>query len=125
MVTLSFGLEIPTESRQITDMQSRNTRLAMGLIYLQPFDRVGGVAVLKLVGLRGVPEPRIIHGRDVEVLGDASNPSGQTVDALPRREGHGDLDHRVMGNGANAGGLGRHVALPHTIGRLGHGVGGV
>jgi len=49
--------------------------------------------VLELVTLflGGIPEPGVVCGREVEILSNPTDPSGQSLDAFPGRRDHRDL----------------------------------
>jgi len=54
--------------------------------------RWGRVFELVTLFLGGIPESGVIRGRDVEILGDPTDPSGYSLDAFPGRCDHGNLD---------------------------------
>ena len=86
----------------------------MSFVYFESFDGVSGVPVLELVLVLGIPESPIVDRRDIEVLGDASNPCRYTVDRLARKSCHGNLDHGVVRNWAYPRLGRRDIAFPYS-----------
>ncbi|KAI3492991.1 hypothetical protein L1887_42366 [Cichorium endivia] len=75
-----------------------------------------GVALL----LGRVPEARVVHGRNVQILRDAEDPCWQTLDPLARGQEHGDLELGVMWDGAGGIGKRRDGDVPLAVVILGH-----
>ena len=122
VVTRMLGLEIPTKVRLWLAQ-----RLTVGLVDLESLDLVLRMAVLELVGVSGrrVPEASVVDGRNVEILCHSGYPRRDTVNRFSRGDRHGDLHHRIMGDGADTVGRGRDVAFPDSKVVLRHRVGGM
>ena len=97
-----------------TGFLSRDSNVA----FIDP-DRLGllRLRVLPSVALSWgrVPETSIIDRRDGNILCNSSNPCRYPLDAFTGREDHGDLDFRVVWNGALAICTGGNRNLPNTI----------
>ena len=105
--------------RAHTRLLSRDSNMAF-----VDLDRLGllrfGVLPNVALSWGWVPETSIINRRDGKVLCNSSNPCRYPLYALAGREDHGDLDFRVVWNGALAICTGWNRNLPNTIVIPGH-----